>query len=144
MLSSGLGLSNQFIMVRIIPNRLRANGGNTPGGSRSSSPSPAMHKRDLSPGVPGTKANGLVLRIVVLRVRAVEKAGYFYSRADILRSQARNLAAKDKSGTSDPVSRGGSKGSRGWSSKQAANIMAVPRPDPWRLKEYHSLCSENT
>jgi hypothetical protein len=58
-------------MVRIIPNRLKSYGGNTPGGSRSSSPAPAMHRRDHSPGTPGHKANGLMLRIVVLRVRTL-------------------------------------------------------------------------
>jgi hypothetical protein len=59
-------------MVRIIPSRLKSYGGNTPGGSRSSSPAPPMHRREHSPGVPGPKVNGLMLRIVVLRVRAVD------------------------------------------------------------------------
>jgi hypothetical protein len=62
-------------MVRIIPSRLKSYGGNTPGGSRSSSPAPPMHRRDHSPGLPGPKANGLMLRIVVLRVRALDVRG---------------------------------------------------------------------
>lgn len=58
-------------MVRIIPSRLKSSyGHNTSAqGSRNTSPSPNMHKRDVSPNNPATKAIGLMLRTVVLRVR---------------------------------------------------------------------------
>ncbi|KFY34187.1 hypothetical protein V494_06984 [Pseudogymnoascus sp. VKM F-4513 (FW-928)] len=84
-------------MVRIIPSRLKSytggGGSGTPNSNNSSSTSngsaPAssqksnMHKREASPaGGPAAKANGLMLRVVVLR--------------------GKNLAAKDKNGTSDP------------------------------------------
>lgn len=75
-------------MVRIIPHRLKSYTGadastnNSPSASGRTTPKPNMTKPEVSPGAPGTRANGLMLRIVVLR--------------------GRNLAAKDKSGTSDP------------------------------------------
>ncbi|CAG8976671.1 hypothetical protein HYALB_00012063 [Hymenoscyphus albidus] len=69
-------------MVRIIlPNRLKsyASGNN----SRSTSPNPSMKRSNTSgSSTEDTKVNGLVLKVVALR--------------------ARDLAAKDKSGTSDP------------------------------------------
>jgi hypothetical protein len=56
-------------MVRIIPTRLKSYGGTSNSSSSlSTSPKPTMQKRDLSPGATGGKANGLMLRIVVLRV----------------------------------------------------------------------------
>jgi len=70
-------------MVRIIPSRLKSYGGNTPGGSRSSSPAPPMHRRDHSPGVPGNKANGLMLRIVVMRVRSLYSWWLHAIKADV-------------------------------------------------------------
>jgi hypothetical protein len=70
-------------MVRIIPSRLKSYGGNTPGGSRSSSPAPPMHRRDHSPGIPGQKANGLMLRIVVMRVRALHSRWLHTIEADV-------------------------------------------------------------
>ncbi|KAF7887638.1 hypothetical protein EAF00_009932 [Botryotinia globosa] len=78
-------------MVRIsLPNRLKTYSSKTC--SRSTSPIPNTNNnnnmknktsgRDSSPDSNGIKVNGLVLKVVVLK--------------------ARNLAAKDKSGTSDP------------------------------------------
>lgn len=74
-------------MVRItLPHRLKSyTGSNSASNSRSSSPSPGIMKRhtggsDISPE--NTKANGLALKVVVMK--------------------ARNLAAKDRNGTSDP------------------------------------------
>ncbi|KAG0652832.1 Phosphatidylserine decarboxylase alpha chain [Hyphodiscus hymeniophilus] len=74
-------------MVRItLPNRLKSyTGGNSTNNSRSSSPNPGI-KRSLTGGsdtmAESAKPSSLVLKVVVLR--------------------ARNLAAKDKRGTSDP------------------------------------------
>jgi len=66
-------------MVRIIPSRLKSyTGGNSNGHSNSNSnasssgntiPKSNMQKREVSPGSAATKVNGLMLRIVVLRVR---------------------------------------------------------------------------
>ncbi|KAE9375185.1 phosphatidylserine decarboxylase-like protein [Stipitochalara longipes BDJ] len=75
-------------MVRItLPNRLKSfNGGGTSSAthSRSTSPNPngIMKKSSGSADASPEKGNGLMLKVVVLK--------------------ARNLAAKDKSGTSDP------------------------------------------
>ncbi|KAI1389400.1 phosphatidylserine decarboxylase-domain-containing protein [Hypoxylon trugodes] len=70
-------------MVRIIPNRLKnktaSSATNSSCNSRSTSPMPAKLDTNISDG---RKDSGLVLKIVVIR--------------------ARNLAAKDRGGTSDP------------------------------------------
>ncbi|KAL2071140.1 hypothetical protein VTL71DRAFT_12375 [Oculimacula yallundae] len=73
-------------MVRIsLPNRLKSYTNST-SNSRSSSPNPSASMRKMNSGseanAEGTKVNGLMLKIVVIK--------------------ARNLAAKDKNGTSDP------------------------------------------
>ena len=62
-----------YTMVRIIPSRLKSYTGGT---SRSSAnnesgtvaPKSTMQKREASPGSPAAKANGLMLRVVVMRV----------------------------------------------------------------------------
>ncbi|KAL3422974.1 phosphatidylserine decarboxylase [Phlyctema vagabunda] len=71
-------------MVRIsLPNRLKSY--NSTSNSRSVSPIPSMHRKasdsSMNPDA-AAKGNGLMLKVVVLK--------------------ARNLAAKDKNGTSDP------------------------------------------
>lgn len=70
-------------MVRIsLPNRLKSYGGNSSSHSRSTSPNPGVKRSNTMESIENVKVNGLVLKVVVLK--------------------ARNLAAKDKSGTSDP------------------------------------------
>ncbi|KAH6683472.1 phosphatidylserine decarboxylase-like protein [Halenospora varia] len=72
-------------MVRsILPNRLKSYTNNSASNSRSTSPNPSMKRAGMAPETSpeSAKVNGLVLKVVVLK--------------------ARNLAAKDKSGTSDP------------------------------------------
>lgn len=62
-------------MVRIsLPNRLKSYGGTSSAShSRSSSPNPGMATKKLTGGseasLDGGKGNGLVLKVVVLRVR---------------------------------------------------------------------------
>ncbi|TVY47783.1 Phosphatidylserine decarboxylase proenzyme 3 [Lachnellula cervina] len=74
-------------MVRnILPNRLKSYTGTSTNNSRSTSPNPGTMKKTLSQGLDPNpelaRANGLILKVVVMR--------------------AKNLAAKDRSGTSDP------------------------------------------
>ncbi|TVY35969.1 Phosphatidylserine decarboxylase proenzyme [Lachnellula occidentalis] len=74
-------------MVRnILPNRLKSYAGTSLTHSRSTSPNPGTMKKTMSAGIDPNpelaRANGLMLKVVAMR--------------------ARNLAAKDRSGTSDP------------------------------------------
>lgn len=73
-------------MVRIIPNRLKpgfsnSSAANSTANSRSASP---MRSKGDSASPEGLKESGLVVHIAILK--------------------ARDLAAKDRGGTSDPVS----------------------------------------
>ncbi|KUJ17994.1 uncharacterized protein LY89DRAFT_34639 [Mollisia scopiformis] len=76
-------------MVRIpLPNRLKSYGGNSNNPSRSTSPNPNTHtnhtmkRTNTGEGPDAAKITGLMLKVVCLK--------------------ARNLAAKDRGGTSDP------------------------------------------
>ncbi|KAI9834339.1 MAG: hypothetical protein M1826_004265 [Phylliscum demangeonii] len=89
-------------MVNLPLARLRSQGSskNSPGRSPSRTASPAQ-----SPEEPKGAPTQLILRVTIIRVSGPEEAEDVSARcmsADVLSGQARALAAKDRSGTSDP------------------------------------------
>ena len=99
-------------MVRIIPNRLKSFNGKSTGSSQPASRSSSPLRASAPP--PDT---GLILKTTVIKVgpgiigflqpisslKSESIFPYKIPLTDLRGSQARNLAAADKSGTSDPV-----------------------------------------
>lgn len=89
-------------MVRIIPNRLRSfRNGDSANNSGTSTPR-TTNQREVSPGAAKMNTNGLMLNVVVMRVCLGARYLENGQNANSI-IQGRNLAPKDKSGTSDPV-----------------------------------------